>query len=45
MHAEIRRLIDEGPMTRFQVASVAICVALNMLDGFDVLVMAFTAPP
>jgi len=44
MHAEIRRLIDEGPMTRFQVASVAICVALNMLDGFDVLVMAFTAP-
>lgn len=31
-------------MSRFQVASIAVCVALNMLDGFDVLVMAFTAP-
>src|SRR5262249_26350171 len=44
MHAEIRKLIDEGPMTPFQVGAVAICVVLNMLDGFDVLVMAFTAP-
>ena len=24
--------------------AVALCVVLNMLDGFDVLVMAFTAP-
>jgi MFS family permease len=27
----------------FQWAAVAICVMLIMLDGFDVLVMAFTA--
>jgi benzoate transport len=30
-------------MSRFQVLAVGLCVALNMLDGFDVLVMAFTA--
>lgn len=30
-------------MSRFQVLAVAVCVTLNMLDGFDVLVMAFTA--
>ena len=40
----IRETINDGPMSRFQIVSVAICVVLNMLDGFDVLVMAFTAP-
>jgi len=40
----IRETINEGPMSRFQIVSLAICVVLNMLDGFDVLVMAFTAP-
>src|SRR5262245_1869148 len=30
-------------MSRFQVLAVALCVALNMLDGYDVQVMAFTA--
>jgi benzoate transport len=36
--------MDEGGMSRLQVVAVALCVVLNMLDGFDVLVMAFTAP-
>jgi len=31
-------------MSRFQWTAIAICVLLNMLDGFDVMVMAFTAP-
>jgi len=31
-------------MTPFQWTAIAICVLLNMLDGFDVMVMAFTAP-
>ena len=31
-------------MTPFQWTAIAICVVLNMLDGFDVMVMAFTAP-
>ena len=30
-------------MSRFQWLAVSICVMLVMLDGFDVLVMAFTA--
>ena len=31
-------------MSPFQWTAIAICVLLNMLDGFDVMVMAFTAP-
>jgi len=41
--ALLRRAIDESPMSRLQVIAVALCVVLNMIDGFDVLVMAFTA--
>ncbi|WP_218511284.1 MFS transporter [Variovorax sp. dw_308] len=42
---ELRRAIDEGAMTPFQWAAVTVCIMLIMLDGFDVLVMAFTAAP
>jgi benzoate transport len=31
-------------MTLFQIVVVAICTMLNMVDGFDVQAMAFTAP-
>ena len=31
-------------MRPVQILAVTICVVINMLDGFDVLVMAFTAP-
>ncbi|PPU77105.1 MULTISPECIES: MFS transporter [Xanthomonas] len=31
-------------MTPFQWRAVAVCVVLTMLDGFDVMAMAFTAP-
>ena len=40
---DVRGAIDEGPMSPFQVTAIGLCVVLNMLDGFDVLVMAFTA--
>jgi benzoate transport len=40
---DIRDTIDRGEMSRFQLLAVALCVTLNMLDGFDVLVMSFTA--
>jgi benzoate transport len=43
MASDIKRALDESAMSRFQWAAVAICVMLIMLDGFDVLVMAFTA--
>ncbi|MDN3292603.1 MFS transporter [Streptomyces ficellus] len=38
----LRAALDAGPMSRFQWGAIAVCVVLNMLDGFDVLVMAFT---
>jgi MFS family permease len=31
-------------MTRFQIGAVAICMVLNLIDGFDVLAVAFAAP-
>ncbi|WP_260923973.1 MFS transporter [Novosphingobium sp. 9] len=34
----------EERMTAFQIAAVGLCVAINALDGFDVLAVAFTAP-
>ncbi|WP_280189967.1 MFS transporter [Delftia sp. PS-11] len=40
---DIRKTMDEGPMAPFQWQAIAICTLLIMLDGFDVLVMAFTA--
>jgi benzoate transport len=36
--------IENNPMTRFQGLAITICMIINMLDGFDVLVVAFTAP-
>ena len=42
MTRPLRVALDESPMTRFQWSAIAVCVLLNMLDGFDVLVMAFT---
>ncbi|WP_394843572.1 MFS transporter [Pendulispora brunnea] len=39
----VRDAVRHGSMSRFQLVAVAICIGLNMLDGFDVLVMAFTS--
>jgi MFS transporter, AAHS family, vanillate permease len=43
MNNNIQSLINDNPMSRFQMVAVLICMLINMLDGFDVLVMAFTA--
>ncbi len=43
MNNDIRELIDSSPMSGFQILTVSLCFIINMLDGFDVLVMAFTA--
>lgn len=43
MSISLRARIDASPMSAFQWSAIAICVLLNVLDGFDVLVMAFTA--
>ena len=44
MSTDPRQALREGNMTTFQIVVVVICVALNMVDGFDVLAMSFTAP-
>ena len=43
MEQDLRAHLDQRPMTTFQWSVIAVCMALNMIDGFDVLVMAFTA--
>lgn len=40
--SDLKALIDNQPMSSFQVMMVAICFILNMNDGIDVLVVSFT---
>jgi MFS transporter, AAHS family, 4-hydroxybenzoate transporter len=42
--SNITALIDQQKMTAVQYATILICFLMNMLDGMDVLVIAFTAP-
>lgn len=42
--ADPRRTIGESPMKARQVLAIAMCVALNALDGFDVLSISFASP-
>lgn len=39
-----REALDAAPMHWRQIVVVAICIALNALDGFDVLAISFAAP-
>lgn len=43
MSKSVNEMMDERPMKGFQWGVIALCFLINMLDGFDVLVMAFTA--
>lgn len=38
------KLISQSPMSRMQVIAVAMTIALNALDGFDVLSISFASP-
>jgi len=38
------KIISDSPMSRFQIAAIAITVCLNGLDGFDVLAISFASP-
>jgi benzoate transport len=44
MTQDPRAVIAAEPMRPVQIAIVAMCVALNALDGFDVLAISFAAP-
>ncbi|RNL84160.1 MFS transporter [Halostreptopolyspora alba] len=41
--SDLRRRLDDSAMSITQWTVVAVCVMLNVLDGFDVLVMSFTS--
>lgn len=41
---DIRDAIRTQPMRRYQILTVAICFLLCMVDGFEILIMAFVAP-
>ena len=41
---DFRRILDEMPMSRTQVAGIAITMMLSALDGYDVLSVTFAAP-
>lgn len=40
---DLRARIDASPMRPYQWLIVGLCVVLNILDGFDVMALAFTA--
>jgi len=41
----VREVIDNSSVKKLQVSVIGICCLLNILDGFDVLAIAFAAPP
>ncbi len=43
MNVDLKTLVDQRPMVPMQWLAIGMCIVLNMIDGFDVLVMAFTA--
>jgi benzoate transport len=40
---ELRQTVGEAALSPFQGAIIGVCILLNMLDGFDILVMSFCA--
>src|SRR5260370_40904433 len=44
MTGDARAHLREAPISSFQIMIVVITTALNMIDGFDVLAISFTAP-
>ncbi|GAA2851157.1 MFS transporter [Pseudonocardia halophobica] len=39
----VREAVDGSSIGRFQIRVILLCLVLNMVDGFDILVMAFAA--
>ncbi len=44
MQQDVRELLARRPMTGFQIGTVLICQLINILDGFDVVLIAYAAP-
>jgi predicted MFS family arabinose efflux permease len=42
--SDLLKSISQGKMNSMQIGVIMICWLINMLDGFDVLAIAYTAP-
>jgi benzoate transport len=42
--SDIRKLIDDGEMSTFQVVTIILCVFGNLVTGFAILILPFTSP-
>lgn len=42
--SELVNAVNQGKITSMQIGVIAICWIINMLDGFDVLAIAYAAP-
>ncbi len=42
--SELHESIENGPLTAIQITVVVVCWLINMLDGFDVLAISYSAP-
>ncbi len=41
---DISQIIDEQPLSRFQIKVIVLCAAALFMDGFDVTAMGYVAP-
>jgi AAHS family 4-hydroxybenzoate transporter-like MFS transporter len=41
---DVSRLIDESPLSRFQIGVFVLCALTIMIDGFDVQAITYVAP-
>lgn len=39
----VRQAINTSRLSRFQIATIIVCALLNVMDGFDIMAMVFTA--
>ena len=44
LQSRLTALINNSPMSSYQLLIVAICFILNFNDGIDVLLVSFTGP-
>ena len=42
--SDIQALIDRKPVSGLQIAVIAVCLLMNVVDGMDVLVISYAAP-
>ena len=40
----VTRLIDDGPLTRFQIGTIVCCALVSVLDGIDTQSIGVAAP-